>query len=480
MTTNNAVDSTIDDQDSLNNEPMNDISMEDTNSEIELITVDDENKAMEQPNAKETEGDNACCEVSDNMQPDVADESLVDETEGDTTLNVTSTTGTPCQANADSVAQAQHIAPVEASVPALQQPSVVSITDDSLGGPISPIDSTLSKSPAIDTIDTIDTVSPDDDTMSESDVNEEISYPNVSQDLSSLELTSKFDQEDLIESYTQLSNKKPLSTIREQSSSTAFTSSSDVAQDSFSPHSKLGELLRDIPSPPTRGGWSSQGVLPTSLPCTDLNLLMNDGVSGTPRVFACGEVVTPTIFRPLAVKTSDILDAAEMCVLETTGGTLSKLGSDGHLEVDLDEEDSGSDFDHQAAPSSSVSYSKALPARTEPSKQQVEIVIPDLPIETVPSTKKAFRSKLSKFRKRSKTHKIAQFEATDFSPMVVDLRPSSLPRNKKRSVAIEQEAGPSAKKKKRHSVGGESSAAVEIDLSVSGAQKKGTFVVVLV
>ncbi len=468
MTTNDAVDLTVDDQDSLPNEPMNDISMEETDSEfddtksIEMTSVHCKNKAIEQPNLndKEAEGDNVAEMLGNSlddelMQPPLSfesNESLVDETEGaDATLNLITTT-------AVLVTQAQHISPVEASGPVLQQ---ASITNDSLGGPISPIYSTLTKSPAVDT------VSPGDDSMSESDAGEEISYPNVSQDLSSLELTSKFDQEDLIESYTRLSSKK-------KSSSTAVKFD-DVAQDSFYPHSKLGKLLRDIPSPPTRGGWSSQGVLPTSLPGTDLNLLMNNGVSGTPRVFACGEVVTPTILRPSAVKTGDILDVAEM---ETTRGEddiSSKLGGDSHLEVDLDEEDSGSDFGHQAAPSSSENYSRVLPARTEPSKQQVEVVIPNLPIETVPSTKRALRSKLSKFRKPSKTRKVAQSEVTDYSPIVVDLRPSSLPKSKKRNVSVEQEGGPSAKKIKRHSMGGESSAAVEIDLSISGAQKKGMF-----
>lgn len=139
-----------------------------------------------------------------------------------------------------------------------------------------------------------------------------IPYPNVSQDLSLLELTSQFVTEDLTESNNVCLNQdvagqvsygdiSPLSgvssTVKAEDLSKDSSEKSKMGDSYPSPNahsqeSKLDLFVSNLPTPPTSATTNVEDKKSISDPLrmvgTDLNLVMNSD-SSVPKIFMCGE-----------------------------------------------------------------------------------------------------------------------------------------------------------------------------------------------
>lgn len=324
----------------------------------------------------------------------------------------------------------------------------------------------------------------DDNSLSGSDLSKEIDYPNVPQDLGQLELTSQFDQEDLTEKCDppSLTNGDTVDDISEQESK-------QECIDSFVAHSKLGKLLKDIRTPSSQGGWSSKGIPQSTIPCSSLNLLMDSRNTNAPRMFVCGGVME----QPLQPLTTIVEEAAS----EVDQQAEESVTNEPKMEIELEQSDdlgkdapSGpegedsvrneSDMDKShTSPQLTMSHrisSNDLPQPSTPAigltKQRAEIFIPNLPYDMAPTAGRISK-KFTQLRKHFKSH--SQSDFADISPVVVDLRPQR--QSKGKPIAQEEECSQTKKRKHvRTLTTGESSSfgAVEINLTSSGARKKGT------
>ncbi len=306
---------------------------------------------------------------------------------------------------------------------------------------------------------------PIDEFMNESDANESISFPSVAQDLSTLALTSQFDQEDLNECSNRSSSEKSTGTNCIPTGPLCSTLKS-IESNSPPPKLQLENLLTDIPSPQVQEGWFLSGTELSNEEC------------GSPHVFMCGNIVTAVTSQPLTLKgkqqVSCINNTEEYCEPVDEEDTMiednvSEHGNINEAEIDI------SDFDQVASPQSTLSSDhghEVLLRPTKSSAQQVDIIIPDICIPEILSERKiSYHPKVSKFRKSSKTD--IQSGTVDFSPVVIDLRPSC---SGKRSVSVEQATDSVTKKLKQMKdspLGGDSTFAVKIDLHDS--MKKGVF-----
>ena len=326
---------------------------------------------------------------------------------------------------------------------------------------------------------------------SDSDTGEEKVFPNVPQDLSTLELTSQFDQEDLTESHHSYCPNKSTPTLITAHHQLTPSALHEDKRD-FVPCTKLGELLQDIPVPTTQGGWSSKGALHGSLPGTDLNLLMNED-SSMPKVFLCGESgVEEGVADCGEQDSSKEENVDEVCEYGFKEKESVKVDNDkvereseelrdqNDQQSDLSEEEDSSDQseveeDVTSSCGSSVN-TKATPvfeqqsvtiACPASSPHQVEIFIPDVPCEVSPPLSQQPRKiKLSKSRKNSRS------VMPDPSPVVVDLRPQT---GGKRKAVINRKGTPYPKKVRMNKFksGENSSLPVEAISSTPETVKKG-------
>ena len=334
---------------------------------------------------------------------------------------------------------------------------------------------------------------------SDSDTCEEDIFPNLTQNLSTLELTSQFDQEDLTEShYTNCPNKStPTLDETLQVTSSTLTPTEHKEAD-FVPRTKLGKLLKNIPIPSTQGGWSSKGALSNSLPGTDLNLLMNDD-SGVPKVFLCGDYreqvgVASCGGEDVNKEESPCEDVEAECEDglgekeqnksddEKFEGDCEGLSEQSEEENSLSEEDAyddqsevEEDVDDFSEPSLNPRTRPAAgrPSATSPaasSGHQIEVIIPDIPCEVSPSlSQQSQKTKLLKYRK------ITRYVTSDPSPVVVDLRPPTETKSGKRKATVTRPATPYPKRRKSKIIQSEedSSASVEAVFSTPETVKKG-------
>ncbi len=296
--------------------------------------------------------------------------------------------------------------------------------------------------------------SSDESMIYESRTTDMISYPAVAQDLSALELTSNFDCDDLNEKST-CSPKNSANTDWKQTGPLCSTLKSADEANSPVPTPQLGDILLNPLLP---------GYKRTDMRHEDL---------GSPQVFMCGNLVTSP---PWAVESEE-----QTCCSDNTNDCgdpveqnnsiedLSKNGSTNEAEIVICDE--GSESDHQATSPSIISINeceiKVLPLKTKSTTQQVNIITPDIVIPEMSD-----RPKPPKFQKSSKPN--IQFEKIDFSPLVIDFRPSKIGKKRKKAEQTTVSLAKKRKQVKDIPLDMEAGSSYPVENNLCESMKKGT------